>query len=789
MDDTRGEHINNRSSEQYFHDLLTDHCRWRAISPSNILDRRVASVQKSPGGELDFMLYQAPFRTLVGHPAVQLAFIAFGIYQLFLVFEVIFGIESYGVKKVGEIKFIGADSDSQHLNLSMVRFLYRGCEFLAEDMSNITAATLRLPRPVQIDGLVLNLSGANNNTGLVTFKLLGTNDGWRTSTVIGSSDLRLAKTDVRFLDTLVPFRPQYAFDYQPRLPFLAYTLGHYLVWSTICVGVGVCGLLNRSALGKAVCIWALGAAGIVACLSSVGLLVIQQEREAFTPLVNTLTYAALAAILLTTETRIINAYLAFGLANFAFRVVNNCAVFRDCGYLLVEPPLVSLVFIAASSTLIATRRRSFLRAMEGVEGDRATYDALWRVAAAADSAIVDELEVFVRKVAAGCGAPPGPLRQLNRQTRRAEQSVSFVSRVFQASGGDGLEGDGLGEHHSVPGRFDPTRPVRSLDQLYAQASAAVYFLHTHCAEWAALCQGILDSSALCPGPPGVGAPPPPAPLDDVSETVARWAEARLIKRPARAVEKLLACYGGDASRLLDVCRARILFTGIADVLRCAKAVQAAAPLVRIVGTKNSLRTGHDSRLTGGYRCVVLYIHFDNQDARYLGVEGLICELQLALKSFVDIQDAASQSRYHNFRAKRTLASIAQSPSSHTCWSLMSATNKVFSEAAAAGLLVEVKSSELCPSHCNDEAELCVQGQQETDVRRPRPESDSCLERNVDLKGASRYCSLEFWLSNLGIGIEIFQRSTLLSDGLIDEEVANVFKAVNFSSSSSVLFTR
>jgi hypothetical protein len=205
-------------------------------------------------------------------------------------------------------------------------------------------------------------------------------------------------------------------------------------------------------LGKAICIWALGASGIVACLSSAGLLVIQLEREAFTPLINTLNYAALAAIFLTAEIRIINACLAFGLVTFTLRVINECAVFRDCGYLLVEPPLIPLVFVAVGAALIATRRRSFLRALEGVEGDRAVYDALWRTAAAADPTNVDALEVFVRKLAAGCCSAPGPLRQLNRQARRVEQTASFVSRVFQASGGDGLEGAGLGEHRSVPCR-------------------------------------------------------------------------------------------------------------------------------------------------------------------------------------------------------------------------------------------------------------------------------------------------------------------------------------------------
>ena len=40
-----------------------------------------------------------------------------------------------------------------------------------------------------------------------------------------------------------------------------------------------------------------------------------------------------------------------------------------------------------------------------------------------------------------------------------------------------------------------------------------------------------------------------------------------------------------------------------------------------------------------------------------------------------------------------------------------------------------------------------------------------------------------------ISLDIFRRSTLLPGGALDEAVCNVFKAVNLSSSSSVLFTR
>ena len=40
-----------------------------------------------------------------------------------------------------------------------------------------------------------------------------------------------------------------------------------------------------------------------------------------------------------------------------------------------------------------------------------------------------------------------------------------------------------------------------------------------------------------------------------------------------------------------------------------------------------------------------------------------------------------------------------------------------------------------------------------------------------------------------IVLDIFRRSALLPGGALDEAVSNVFKAVNLSSSSSVLFTR
>ena len=49
-----------------------------------------------------------------------------------------------------------------------------------------------------------------------------------------------------------------------------------------------------------------------------------------------------------------------------------------------------------------------------------------------------------------------------------------------------------------------------------------------------------------------------------------------IKDPARAVRKVRACYGGDVSRLADVCRHRLFFDSPAQMEACVLCVRADA---------------------------------------------------------------------------------------------------------------------------------------------------------------------------------------------------------------------
>ena len=86
-----------------------------------------------------------------------------------------------------------------------------------------------------------------------------------------------------------------------------------------------------------------------------------------------------------------------------------------------------------------------------------------------------------------------------------------------------------------------------------------------------------------------------------------WIQRRYIKSPGRAIEKALTCYGGDVSRLVDICRGRIVFDGAAGMLSCVEAILAEAPWVKVVRIRNGMDPRHDPYATAGFR-VRQHIH-------------------------------------------------------------------------------------------------------------------------------------------------------------------------------------
>jgi hypothetical protein len=65
--------------------------------------------------------------------------------------------------------------------------------------------------------------------------------------------------------------------------------------------------------------------------------------------------------------------------------------------------------------------------------------------------------------------------------------------------------------------------------------------------------------------------------------------------------KAALCYGGDASRLLDVCRARIVFDSVPDLVSCLRVMLLPSAGARIRRIRNSMRPGFEEALAGGFR--------------------------------------------------------------------------------------------------------------------------------------------------------------------------------------------
>ncbi len=143
--------------------------------------------------------------------------------------------------------------------------------------------------------------------------------------------------------------------------------------------------------------------------------------------------------------------------------------------------------------------------------------------------------------------------------------------------------------------------VRSLDQLYTRALGVAPALLERAAAWADSGGGEVDAPPSPEvgggGRDGGGAGAADAgPLPSVEELMRRG----VVKRPERAIEKTLVCYGGDASRLRDLCRARLVFSGVAGLLAAARAA-VADPAAAVVGVKNGMLVGGSATGTAGFR--------------------------------------------------------------------------------------------------------------------------------------------------------------------------------------------
>ena len=134
----------------------------------------------------------------------------------------------------------------------------------------------------------------------------------------------------------------------------------------------------------------------------------------------------------------------------------------------------------------------------------------------------------------------------------------------------------------------------SCSQLYAQASGLDFFLRSKAKEWASSTEGLFQARDSARQPQFVRAAEILFADDD--DKIA-WAP---LKSTERAMTKAYRAYDGDVSLLLDLCRQRIAFEQVDELVDCLQLILGDQDVV-VERIKNHMDDEYSGELSAGYR--------------------------------------------------------------------------------------------------------------------------------------------------------------------------------------------
>ena len=477
----------------------------------------------------EVLQFLAPFSACILQPWLQLILFGFGIYLVVNAVAIDERFADYGAAHFSAFRFLGvAVRGNGSITFELLR---KGCSILTMPVPfnySIHPASVPLMsflEPRAVDGFSLTVSEGSNlfvsSPGNIILE--GSNDQ-RTWTLAGSSNYRLASAGPRFFSGAAPLSSSLSFDFRAPWPLYANTVVTRLIIALTCWATAACGAharlraVGHERLYSTVFLLWCALLALLSLIVGVGYLTLGLGRDSIPPLSDCTVYCLLAAALAAAEVRFFDVMRVAAIYSVCVRILTDCGLFNDCGYLAAQPPLEPLVLAVVGFAFVRLRRRYLRRVIASVRGDYEQREADWRRAAAAASptGALLKLADAVEAMAAGCR--PELARQLNRRRIDAPGNVG--------RGGDGFKGseepvrvgshgdsndDGHGGDHfrvwaggrllaalrsglpclsrrvvgppgqptgasrgggsdSEAGAVDPASPVTSLDQLYAQAS-------------------------------------------------------------------------------------------------------------------------------------------------------------------------------------------------------------------------------------------------------------------------------------------------------------------------------
>ena len=580
---------------------LFEHYSWRASCAGDVLDRKLMVSRTHRVRKVE--LVTNTFVYAFCRPETKLVMIVAGILLLFCSFISMEAYLSYPFP-IAQLSSVKIDETGlSTVNISLLRLnsaeliLNAGCQDAPDNESSSD-----FERPVTVLGFRINLNTSGCERSESFFTIKASKDGGKTFEVIGASSFRWTLTGLRFVDRGINGCLSLALDYQLPWPqhFSDESVLFLLLSGCAVFGAGACTIFRLQKMAKTALIFVCLGMAFIQFVSFAGFLSLHMPMEAFYPGCCCPGYALLALALAYRDRWLCESMLASGLFFLAARAVNDCVVFEDCAYLLAYPPVIQAALAALGAYFTWLRRRVVSKILLCVAVDWAEFCRVWDELAAGK----ENRQPLARlQELAGCVGDTARPRQFNRvrssdrARKPSSERVTDESPVWRMSSSfkAALRTETEEATFEVPATLPATHgdPVRSVCQLYSQALCVAPLLFSACSDWAARSGGRLDRYQVDYTPSRL-----------FPETLQRWMLAGVIKEPGRAIAKLLACYDGDVSCLLDVCRCRIVFDSVAGMARCLEVVAGPGP-ARVVRVKNGLAAGHDAAASGGFRAVVL----------------------------------------------------------------------------------------------------------------------------------------------------------------------------------------
>ena len=118
-----------------------------------------------------------------------------------------------------------------------------------------------------------------------------------------------------------------------------------------------------------------------------------------------------------------------------------------------------------------------------------------------------------------------------------------------------------------------------------------------------------------------------------------------VKGVQQCMDKIDNIYGGSVSRLLDICREKIVFERVSDLASCLEQL-VNDPSITVMRIKSSMGASANKKSAmKGFKQVVLNIKIDNEQTRRLCVHHHVCEILLQVKDMARLLDDESIMRY------------------------------------------------------------------------------------------------------------------------------------------------